>query len=109
METIELEDGREILVTNQDIEDIAFDVLNGSLSEWADVEDIDGVLYVTNIENGKTYQVTPEKIADGIRKYLDSEICEEIVDGDSLDCNLMSDEIVSCIIQFAIFSDVMFV
>ena len=55
MKTFKLEDERSIIVTEQDIMDIIFDVLSGSIPKWSDVEDTDGTCYVTNINNGRTY------------------------------------------------------
>lgn len=123
MNSWEVKIQQSILVTEQDIDDIMVSALEGGITYWADRADViedrrvadwgheqiarGGVLLIHDAEEDEVYELTREKLLDGIKLAYEYGCYEEYewCDGYKLDCCQIDAEVADCIVQYALFGD----
>lgn len=112
----------EVTVTRQDIDDIMATALEGGINHWCRKAEVvggylgeyasdqisrGGPLILHDAESSDKWELTLEKLLDGIKLYLE-EGCHVHVEDNRIDaCDIDADG-ADCIVQFAIFGEVVF-
>ena len=126
MEKFNIEINKNIIVTAEDIDDIMCSALEGGITYWCDeaevVGDYLGEFASEQISKGgklllhdaedmdEVYELTREKLLDGIKRAIAEQYYEDYgwVDGNRLDCCQIDAEVADCIVQLALFHDIVF-
>ena len=121
----ELEITAKLAVTKEDIDDIMCAALVGGITYWCNKAKVvgeylgeyaheqialGGALKLYDCEEGEVYELTIEKMLNGIRIARENEYCKDYGwwDGDTLDtCNVDAD-VADAIVQCALFGDIVY-
>ncbi len=115
----------QIVVTGEDIDDIMVSVLEGGINYWCDNAKVvgkylgeyasdqisrGGTLILHDMEEGRDELLTKEKLIQGIRMYAEQYgNIFEVVDHElRIDCGMVDADAADAIIQYAIFSEVIY-
>lgn len=115
----------EIKVTQEDIDDIMSAALEGGICYWCCKAEVvgeylgeyaseqisrGGTLKLYDSEDDEVYELTREKLFEGIKKaYAGGYFAEyEWCDGKELDCCQIDAEVADAIVQLALFGDVIY-
>jgi len=118
----------QIVVTGADIDDIMVSALEGGINYWCDNARVDGkylgeyaseqisrggTLILHNMEEGRNgLLLTKEKLLQGIRMYAEqpehSDIFEVVDHELHIDCGMVDADVADAIIQYAIFSEIIY-
>ena len=115
----------ELNVTDEDIDDIMCSALEGSITYWCDCAKVvgdylgeyaseqisrGGELKLHDAEEGKWYTLTLDKLLDGIKlAIMDGCYADyEWAIGGNLDCCQIDACVADCIVQYALFGEVVF-
>lgn len=122
---MEIEIRKRIKVTNEDIDDIMATALEGGITYWCNKVTVvgkylgeyaseqisrNGKLKLHDAEEGETYELTLNKLLNGICKAIEHDY---FVDygwfvGNKLDTGMVDAEVADVIIQLALFDDVIY-
>lgn len=112
----------EVNLTQRDIDDIMVAALEGGINYWCcDAEVVGeylgeyasdqisrgGVLILHDAESAQTWELTLEKFLNGVKLYFEDGCHVQIEDG-SIDTGDIDANDADCIIQFALFGEVVF-
>lgn len=117
----------QIVVTQEDIDDIMVSALEGGINYWCSTAKVEGKylgeyaseqisrggrIWLYDTEEDKVWPLTKEMLLAGIRKYAEqpkhSDIFEVMDHELHIDCGMVDAEVADSIIQYAIFSDVIY-
>lgn len=117
----------QIVVTGEDIDDIMVSALEGGITYWCDRAKVDGsslgeyaseqisrggTLILHDMEEDRNELLTKEKLLHGIKMYAEQpkhgDIFEVIDHELHIDCGMVDAEVADAIIQYAIFSDIIY-
>lgn len=111
-----------IEITVQDIDDIMAAALEGGITHWCRraepvgaylgeyaSEQISrgGALRLYDRESDDIYELTLEKTLDGVRRYLENG-CRICIDNGGIDTSDIDSTAADCIIQYALFQDIIY-
>ena len=101
------------VVTDQDIDDIMSAVLDGGITYWccrAEVVGISrgGTLRLYDSEADSVYELTLDKFLNGVRLWIENERAFTLTDAGQLDTGDIDALAADMIIQYALFSDVIY-
>lgn len=116
---------RHIRVTSEDIDDIMATALEGGITCWCDKATVvgeylgefaseqisrDGKLKLHDAEDDVDYELTLNKLLNGIRKAIEQDDYSHYswFDGNELDTCMIDADVADLIIQLAIFGDVIY-
>ena len=122
---MEIEIRKRIKVTNEDIDDIMATALEGGINYWCDkVAVVDkhlgefaseqisrnGKLKLYDAEEDETYELTLDKLLNGIRKAIEHDYFVDYgwFSGNGIDTCMVDAEVADVIIQLALFDDVIY-
>lgn len=117
---------KQIIVTDEDIDDIMVGALEGGINYWCSEAEIageylgeyasdqisrGGELIIHDSEAGKKYKLDKSKIIDGIRRayeegYGNYGYGQRWIDGDEIDCCNVDGPLADVIVQLALFGEV---
>lgn len=117
----------QIVITQEDIDDIMVSALEGGINYWCDDARVEGKtlgefasdqisrggrLLLHDFEEEKDWVLTKEMLLQGIKRYAEqpknSDIFEVIDHELHIDCGQVDAEVADSIIQYALFSDVIY-
>lgn len=117
----------QIVVTQEDIDDIMVTALEGGINYWCGKAEVDGsylgeyasdqisrggTLILHDTEEKRTELLTKEKLLQGIRMYAEqpknSDIFETVDHELHIDCCMVDANVADSIIQYAVFSEVVY-
>lgn len=117
----------EIVINDEDIDDIMCGALEGGITYWCEKAEVEGDylgeyaseqisrggrLKLHDFEEDEIHILTKEKFMDGLKLYLGDPACRDIIvriDGKlHLDCGNADASVCDCIIQYALFGDVVY-
>lgn len=121
----EVEVKQSIVVTEEDIDDIMCAALEGGITYWCCKAEVvgeylgewgheqiarGGTLKLHDREEDEVYELTREKLLNGIKLAYDYDCYHdyEWCDGHSLDCCQIDADVADCIVQYALFGDVIY-
>lgn len=120
--------GKDVIVTNQDIDDIMATALEGGITYWCDravvvgdyygeyaSEQIsrDGILLLSDFEGEDIYDLNKAIFLMGLESYLNDpdkpyDIMEDTADGKGIDTCMVDGVVADMIIQYSIFGEVIY-
>lgn len=117
----------QIVITQEDIDDIMVSALEGGIIYWCDRAKVDdrslgkyaseqisqgGTLILHDMEEDRNELLTKEKLLQGIKMYAEQpkhgDIFEVIDHELHIDCGMVDADVADAIIQYAIFSDIIY-
>lgn len=117
----------QIVITGEDIDDIMASALEGGITYWCDRAKVDGnslgkyaseqisrggTLILHDMEEERSELLTKEKLLQGIKMYAEQpkhgDIFEVIDHELHIDCGMVDAEVADAIIQYAVFSDIIY-
>lgn len=117
----------EIKLSTEDIDDIMCSALEGGINYWCDSADVQGEylaeyaseqisrggqLILHDSEEDKNYILTKENFLRGIKmyaeKYQNNSIFDIVDEEIRIDCGKVDTKVADCIIQYALFGDVIY-
>ena len=121
----EVEVHNTINVTAEDIDDIMCGALEGGITYWCGKAKIvgeplgdyaseqisrGGTLLLFDIESDEVYELNREKLLNGIGKAYENGMFSdyEWCNGHELDCCNVDAEVADCIVQYALFGDIVY-
>ena len=125
MKTYHVEVHNTIAVTAEDIDDIMCAALEGGITYWCNKAKVTGAylgdyaseqisrggtLLLFDAEDGEVYELTCEKLLKGIKLAYEQQYFVEYewCNGKELDCCNVDAEVADCIVQLALFDDVIY-
>lgn len=125
MENFKVKVEQEITVTQEDIDDIMCSALEGGITYWACKAEVvgdylgeyaseqisrGGTLKLYDAEDGSVYELTLEKLLNGIGKAYDGNWFMEYgwCDGAKIDHCQIDAEVADAIVQLALFNELVF-
>lgn len=115
---------KEVVVTEEDLIDILDTAFYGGITYWCDVVDIKGsaedsspetfikerkIMNFHDMEEDIWYPMTINDLLFGVRMYIEWDKAPyNILDGNGIDTGMVDAEVADCIVQFALFNDVIF-
>lgn len=116
-----------VRITDEDIDDIMCSALEGGITYWCSEAEVKGeylgeygseqisrggILLLHDIEEPEVYELTKEKLLKGIMMYLTnptySDVLEMIDHELRLDTSYVDADVADCMIQYALFDDIIF-
>lgn len=119
--TFELQVNIDLKLTQQDIDDIMASALEGGITYWCRRAEVvgeylgeyasdqisrGGVLKLLDAESSDVWELTREKFLEGVKKYVEHDTCS--VDGGRIDTCEIDGDAADCIVQYALFGEVVF-
>lgn len=117
----------EVVVTDEDIDDIMVSALEGGVNYWCDKTEVEGkylgeyaseqisrggTLILHDMEDNKKYELTKAKFIQGLKMYLEKPSAGDLLEVTDHELHLdagYADAIVAdCIIQYALFADLIY-
>lgn len=117
----------QLVITSEDIDDIMACALEGGIDYWCSKVRVDGEykgeyaseqisgggrLWLHDRVEKQEWLLTKEKLIQGIRMYIEqprhAKILEVINHELRIDCCAIDAEVADCIVQYALFSDIMY-
>ena len=125
METFKVEARNTINVTAEDIDDIMCSALEGGITYWCDNAKVvgeylgdyaseqisrGGTLLLFDAEDDKVYELNRDKLLDGIKIAYENQFFSyyEWCNGKELDCCEIDAMIADCIVQCALFGEIVY-
>lgn len=112
-----------VRITDEDIDDIMCSALEGGITYWCSEAEVKGeygseqisrggILLLHDIEEPEFYELTKEKLLKGIMMYLanptHSDVLEMVDHELRLDTSYVDADVADCMIQYALFDDIIF-
>lgn len=116
-----------VRITDEDIDDIMCSALEGGITYWCSEAEVEGeylgeygseqisrggILLLHDIEEPEVYELTKEKLLKGIMMYLANPTCGdvlEMIDHElRLDTGYVDCDVSDCMVQYALFGDIVF-
>lgn len=116
-----------VRITDEDIDDIMCSALEGGITYWCSEAEVKGeylgeygseqishggILLLHDIEEPEVYELTKEKLLKGIMMYLAnptySDVLEMIDHELRLDTSYVDADVSDCMVQYALFGDIVF-
>lgn len=112
----------EVNLTQQDIDDIMCTALEGGICYWCGRVDVmwgqagkstheqltrGGILILHDAESAQTWELTLGKFLNGVKLYLEQG-CHVQIEDNAIDAGDIDANDADCIVQFAIFEEVVF-
>ena len=109
-------------ITAKDVDDIMVAALEGGINHWCSRVEVVGTylgeyaseqisrcgsLRLYDRESNDVYELTLEKFLDGIRRHIESQ-CHICIDNGGIDTSDVDAEDADCIIQYALFQDIIY-
>ena len=117
---------REIVVTDQDIDDIMVSALEGGVTYWCcEAEVVEekrvadwgheqiargGALILHDAESDDCWELNLEKFISGVKLWIEQGYADEVdaIDGNKIDCGQVDSIQADNIVQLALFGDIVF-